>query len=152
MNVIMPNAFLPPPAWLEVFSREPLVYHAFSFSMNLQLVFANNSTSVTPRRRMLFHKGEAIRLLNEKISHLETEDIETVLIGMLTAYPDEDAVLKASAYEPSLFVPHIPWSDNNTTFAGPDTQSLYRAVKWLVERAGGLMNLKLRALPKAMGK
>lgn len=120
--------------------------------MNLQLVFANNNAPAIPRRRMLLHKGEAIRLLNDKISHLKTEDIEPVLVGMLTAYPDEEAVVKASAYEPNLFVPHMPWSNNNSTYAGPDPQELYRAVKWLVERAGGLLNLKLQALPKAMGQ
>ena len=128
------------------------MYHAFASVLNLQLVRANSGTPATSRQRMLFHKGEAIRLLNDKISHLETEDIEAVLVGMLTVYPDEEEVVKASMHTPNLFVSHMPWANNSTIYAGVDPQSLCRAIEWLVKRAGGLLNLKIQAMPKATSK
>lgn len=42
---------------------------------------------------MLYHKGEAIRLLNDKFSNLESEDIEAVLVGMLVVFPEEEEVV-----------------------------------------------------------
>lgn len=90
LHVIMPNAFLPPLAWFEVFCRDPLVYHAFASVLNLQLTISGSERSALSRKRMLFHKGEAIRMLNDKFAHLETADVEAILVGMLTVYPDEE--------------------------------------------------------------
>ena len=152
LHVIMPNAFLPPFAWFEVFCREPLVYHAFASQLNLQRVLANNSALVSSRRRMLLHKGEAIRLLNDKFSNLKNEDIEAILIGMLVVFPEEEEVVKASAHARHLLVAHMPWSNNSSIYAGNDPKSLARAIAHLVDKAGGLLSLKVLAFPKTISK
>ena len=152
MNVIMPNAFLPPQAWLPLFCQEPLVYHAFVSVFNLQLAVSNAEALTLARQRMLFHRGEAIRLLNDRLRHLRTEDIGAVLVGMLTVHPDETEVNKASTYEPNLFVSHMPWNNNSPIYAGSDPENLCRAISHLVERAGGIKNLKVPSLPKAISK
>ena len=147
----MPNAFVPPLAWLEVFCREPLVYHAIASLLNLELLSAGTGSAAT-RKRMLLHKGEAVAALNRKLSNLKADDIETALIGMVTLYPDEEEVVRASALGPSLFVSHMPWVNNTTIYAGVDPKGLHHAVESLVARAGGLLNLKLQAFPKTMSK
>ena len=101
---------------------------------------------------MLFHKGEAIRLLNDKFSNLKTEDIEAVLIGMLVVFPEEEEVTKASAHARHLLVAHMPWSNNSSIYAGNEPKSLARAIKHLVEKAGGLLNLKVLTFPKTISK
>lgn len=60
--------------------------------------------------------------------------------------------VKASVNVTNLLVAHMPWSNNRSIYAGSDPGSLAHAIKHLVERAGGLKNLKIQAMPKTIAK
>lgn len=70
---------------------------------------ADTYSARVKRQRLLFHKNEAIRLLNEKLSKLTYDDIEPVMLGMFTIYPEDEEVRKAVGRGKTAFVPHMPW-------------------------------------------
>lgn len=109
LRIILPNAFLPTQAWFKMFCNEPIVFHGFSAVCNLHLAMVDTYSARVKRQRMLIHKTEAIRLVNEKLSDLTHEDIEPVMLGMFTLYPEDEKIQKAAGRGKTAFVPHLPW-------------------------------------------
>lgn len=149
LSIILPNAFLPSQAWFQLFCNEPIVFHGFSSVCNLHLALQDNSGAAEQKQQMLKHRSVVIRLLNERMNNLQNDDIETIMLGIFTMYPEDDEIRQASQARVSLFVPHMPWADDLNIYVGGDPETHRRAIKWLVNRAGGIDRLKLPGLGKA---
>ena len=52
--------------------------------------------------------------------HMTNDDIEVIILGIFTVYPNDEEVRKARRQSISWFVPHMPWADNNNLYIGGD--------------------------------
>lgn len=149
----MQSSFLPAQSWFQLFCEQALIYHAFSAVFNMQQMFLHHGTSPIHKRRMLEHRGLASRAINTdlaRVSKLQACDLEAVILGIMALYPNDEEIERLTQRSKNFFTPHLPWADCLDMYSGGQTQAVRSAVAALVEKAGGVMELRLPGLSSAL--
>ncbi|KAI7109197.1 hypothetical protein KC340_g346 [Hortaea werneckii] len=123
-------------------SQYPIIFHSLQYAAHLHReILRGGDHRRTENRQMLLHKTKTIGLLRDLISTLEDRMIDVAVHAILHLLWEQASIDDASEDEERvlLFVPHLPsacWV--NVYGKARSVSPHFRALKTLVQRAGGL--------------
>jgi hypothetical protein len=107
--------------------------------------------SEAEKRKKYAYNMYAAQLVREKLASLTEEDCDPVLQSMATLMRDEEVPeIEESAQEQPLLQPHMPWAENVNAARAGYPEGLPAAMRFVVERAGGLHRLKRESLVRSI--
>ena len=125
-----------------MYCTNPLVFHAMQFSAANHHDRMRGSITKTRSAEIIYHKGEAIRLLNLSISDLRSVDYAALLMAITSLMRNEPDIDQLQPDPMLLFRPHLPNVYNLSVYGrGKGTQTHgvhHQAVYRLIDAAGGL--------------
>ncbi|KAK3111696.1 hypothetical protein LTR53_012780 [Teratosphaeriaceae sp. CCFEE 6253] len=129
---------------LEMSDRHPIAYHGVLYTAALHRGILRGHYAPHERERMLYHKAAALRLMQAEIQTLRHDRVEMVILSMVNLMcedpePDELATWSDAGL---LLIPHTPKSCCMNVYGRMKTVTAHaRALKFVVDYAGGLQNL-----------
>ena len=143
-------------AWLAIYWQHRAVFHAFNYSMSIYQDVLDNRILRSIQRDALLHKGEAIRILNDMLLAVDQFgiDLEVVILVVqcLATHNDLDHNSMASRAG-NAFKPHSPSAKCVGVYGRVHAaEAHHNAQKILVDRAGGLANIRLPGLANVIAR
>ncbi|KAK5724184.1 hypothetical protein LTR17_013566 [Elasticomyces elasticus] len=143
------------PWYFQAYCEHPIVFHAMHYSAANHQDRLRGEIVKTGSATILAHKGEAIRLLNESLCHLDSADMELLLFAVTCLWRNEPQ-LELDQLLPDrymLFSPHMPKVNGINVYGRgkvDQTNSVHRrGMASLIERAD-ILNLKCTGMAKAV--
>ena len=135
-------------AWFQAFTRDPLTFHGLSYAIGVHQRLSGVPGAVTRFAQTLGHKSQAIQLVNARLPALDGQAmIELALLTIAILWRVNDQAVASDSEEFMLLNSYLPTADWLCLYGKTDTVDAHAgAVRFLVERLGGLNNLQLPGL------
>lgn len=138
-------------AWFTVFHEYPILFHAFSHASAVHKDVLLNKITYSNTGQVLRHKGRSISLLKQYLANLDTANLETLLIVMVTLATHDLSDSRLYMGTPTGFQAHEAHAYWMDVYGRLDTIPEHLgAIARLVELAGGLDKVKLPGLANCL--